>query len=98
MDKEPSRAKIIGVVGRQENESGVKNVAHMARAALVLRSRDEYSAKRNILTCTDVEESSGTTPLFDRLPAVRKHALKVHLDHLGRALKGSETTRFTTGQ
>ena len=48
MDKEPARAKIIGVVGRQENESGVENVAHMARAALVLRSRDEYSAKRNI--------------------------------------------------
>ena len=48
VDKEPSRAKIIGVVGRQENESGVENVAHMARAALVLRSRDEYSAKRNI--------------------------------------------------
>ena len=44
VDKEPSRAKIIGVVGRQENESGVENVAHMARAALVLR----YPAKRNI--------------------------------------------------
>ena len=48
VDKEPARAKIIGVMGRQENESGVENVAHMARAALVLRSRDEYSAKRNI--------------------------------------------------
>ena len=41
VDKEPSRAKIIGVVGRQENESGVENVAHMARAALVLRSQQK---------------------------------------------------------
>ena len=41
MDKEPSQAKIIGVVWRQQNDSGVDNVAHMARAALVLRSRDE---------------------------------------------------------